>query len=409
MPVPPTSPGVDRRGIGVLAAAHVCSDLCQGAVPALLPFLIRDRGLTYAAAAALVLATSIGSSMIQPLFGYYADRIALPWLMPAGVLVGGVGIALTGLAPSYEWTFAAVVVSGIGVAAFHPEAARYANYVSGSRRASGMSVFSVGGNAGFALGPILVTPLVLLFGLPGTLLLAVGPALVALALLHELPRLMGFRPAAASTGRGGGARADAVGPFVRLTAAVSVRSAVYFGLQAFVPVWFVSRLGGSEAQGNAALAVMLVSGAVGTLVGGRVADRIGRRPVLVASMAVLTPLIGAFLLAGPGTAVALLALIGFAVVANFSITVVMGQEYLPSRLGLASGVIVGLAIGIGGLVAAGLGALADAFGLQAALWTVAALPLLALALSLTLPSAATPDRAPSPATAAPPRIRPTAP
>lgn len=382
-------------------------------MPALLPFLIRDRGLSYAAAAALVLATSIGSSMIQPLFGYYADRIALPWLMPAGVLVGGTGIALTGLAPSYEWTFAAVVLSGIGVAAFHPEAARYANYVSGSRRASGMSVFSVGGNAGFALGPILVTPLVLVFGLPGTLLLALGPALVALVLVRELPRLMAFRPAAGSAGPGGReGRPDAIGPFVRLTAAVSVRSAVYFGLQAFVPVWFVSRLGGSEAQGNAALAVMLVSGAVGTLVGGRVADRIGRRPVLVASMAVLTPLIGAFLLAGPGTAVALLAPIGFAVVANFSITVVMGQEYLPSRLGLASGVIVGLAIGIGGLVAAGLGVLADAFGLEAALWTVAALPLLALALSLTLPPAATRRSATSPAaqaTAAPAGVKPTAP
>jgi FSR family fosmidomycin resistance protein-like MFS transporter len=168
---PVHKPGVDRRAMATLSAGHMLTDIAQGAIPALLPFLIVERGLSYAAASALILAATISSSVIQPLFGHISDRRSLPWLMPLGPALGGIGVALIGIAPSYPWTFAAVLVSGIGVASFHPEASRFANYVSGARRASGMSLFSVGGNVGFALGPVVVTPLVLIFGLSGTLFL----------------------------------------------------------------------------------------------------------------------------------------------------------------------------------------------------------------------------------------------
>src|SRR5215218_3828345 len=168
---------VDRRAMATLSAGHLFTDLNQGAVAALLPFLVAERGLTLAAAGALVLAATVSSSVVQPLFGIFSDNRPLPALMPLGVLLAGVGMALVGVAPSYPLILLCVILSGIGVAAFHPEAARFANYVSGSRRARGMSFFSVGGNAGFALGPALATPLVLVFGLPGALFLAL-PALV---------------------------------------------------------------------------------------------------------------------------------------------------------------------------------------------------------------------------------------
>ena len=113
--------------------------------------------------------------------------------MPLGPALGGLGVALAGLAPTYPLTFAAVVLSGLGVAAFHPEGSRFANYVSGARRASGMSLFSVGGNVGFALGPVLVTPLVLVFGLHGTVFVLIPTWLMAGVLVHELPRLKTFR------------------------------------------------------------------------------------------------------------------------------------------------------------------------------------------------------------------------
>src|SRR5437899_1273365 len=187
---------VDRRGMTVVSAGHLFTDVSQGAVPALLPFLKSHMHLSYAAVSALVLAATISSSVIQPLFGRYSDRRSLPQLMPLGVLFGGLGIALVGVAPNYGLVFLAIVVSGIGVAAFHPEGSRFANYLSGSRRASGMSLFSVGGNVGFALGPVMVTPLLLAFGLHGTLFMAIPTTLMALVLLHELPRLGTFRRAA---------------------------------------------------------------------------------------------------------------------------------------------------------------------------------------------------------------------
>src|SRR5947209_13163672 len=179
--------------MATLSAGHLFTDVAQGSVPALLPFLIAHDHLSYAAASALVLAATISSSVIQPLFGHVSDRLSLPWLMPLGPALGGLGVALAGLAATYGLTFAAVVLSGLGVAAFHPEGSRFANYVSGARRASGMSLFSVGGNVGFALGPVLVTPLLLVFGLHGTAFLLVPTWLMAAVLVRELPRLRGFR------------------------------------------------------------------------------------------------------------------------------------------------------------------------------------------------------------------------
>ena len=382
---------LDRRGMAVLSGGHTFTDMGQGAIPAMLPFLIAGRGYSYTAAAALVLAATASSSIVQPLFGAASDRRSLPWLMPGGLVLTGVGLGLSGIAPNYWLTFAAVVLSGLGVAAFHPEASRYANYVSGARRATGMSLFSVGGNAGFALGPVVVTPLVLLLGLPGMLVAGLLPVLMALAMWRELPRLRTFRPDARSAPSSGGPEEevpDQWGPFARLAAAVGVRSVVYFGLSTFVPLYFVAELGASTADANAALAVMLVAGAAGTLVGGRLADRIGRKPVFAVSTLALTPLILAFLAAPNRTvAVVVLAAIGAMIIATFSVTVVMGQEYLPNRIGVASGVTLGLAIGVGGLGAAGLGALADRTSLTTAMYVIAFVPLVAAALALTLPKA----------------------
>ncbi|MHB1836321.1 MAG: MFS transporter, partial [Solirubrobacteraceae bacterium] len=164
---------VNRRAMAVLSAGHMFTDVGQGSIPALLPFLLVRDHLSYASASALVLAATISSSVIQPLFGHISDRRSLPWLLPLGPLVGGLGIGLIGIMPSFGLTFAAVLVSGVGVAAFHPEGSRFAHYVSGERRSSGMSLFSVGGNIGFALGPAIMTPAVLTLGMHGTLVVIV--------------------------------------------------------------------------------------------------------------------------------------------------------------------------------------------------------------------------------------------
>src|SRR5690349_9588306 len=381
---------LDRRGLAFLASGHAVADLCQGAVPALIPFLISERGYSYSAVGALLLFVTVGSSVIQPAFGALSDRLSMAWLMPVGVALAAIGVGLAGIAPSFALTALSVGIGGLGVAAFHPEGARYANYASGSRRGTGMSFFSVGGNAGFALGPILITPAVLAFGLSGTLVVAALPLVIALVLAFELPKLKArtAQEAAASAARirSGDRSEDDLGAFGMLTAVISVRSAIYFGLQSFAPIWFIREYGISEASANAFLAAMLVCGALGTLVGGQLVDRIGRRRVLVGSIVAQVPLLMGFILA-PSEAAAgvLLAAIGFVTVMSFSVSVVMGQEYLPSRLGIASGITLGLAIGMGGIAAALLGVLADATSLETVMWTIVALPWLGLLLARTLP------------------------
>jgi FSR family fosmidomycin resistance protein-like MFS transporter len=383
--------GVDRRAMATLSAGHLFTDVGQGSIPALLPFLIVRDHLNYASASALILAATISSSVIQPLFGHISDRRSLPWLMPIGPALGGLGVALVGIAPSYGLTFAAVVLSGIGVAAFHPEGSRFANYVSGARRSSGMSLFSVGGNIGFALGPALVTPLVLTFGMHGTLLVMVPTTLMALVLGHELPRLKTFR-ADLVGGRVQPTEAhDAWGPFAILGIVIALRSFVYFGLVTFIPLYYIHDLHTGNGTGSAALSVMLAGGAVGTLVGGPLADRFGRRNVLRGSMVVLPALIAGFLVSGPALAMVFAGLAGAATIATFAVTIVMGQEYLPGRIGVASGVTIGLSIGLGGVGAPLLGILADASGLRAVFEVVAGFPLLALVLAQLLPA-----RPPSP-------------
>jgi FSR family fosmidomycin resistance protein-like MFS transporter len=382
----PRLAGVDRRAMATLSLGHLFTDVAQGSVPALLPFLISRDHLSYAAASALVLAATVSSSVVQPLFGHVSDRYSLPWLMPLGPALGGLGVALAGLAPNYGLTFASIVLSGLGVAAFHPEGSRFANYVSGERRASGMSLFSVGGNVGFAVGPVLMTPLLLAFGVHGTVFALIPTWAMAAVLVHELPRLRGFRTDVVGGRVRRGRHEEAWGPFVVLAGVIALRSFVYFGLVTFIPLYYVAELHASKALGNGALTAMLLGGAAGTLLGGSLADRFGRRTVLTGSMLVLPLLVGGFLLSGPVVGLLFAALAGAATIATFAVTIVMGQEFLPGRLGMAAGVTIGLSIGLGGVGAPLLGLLGDAHGLKAVFEVIAGLPVLALVLVLALPS-----------------------
>ncbi len=178
---------------------------------------------------------------------------------------------------------------------------------------------------------------------------------------------------------------DAWRPFALLAVVISLRSFVYFGFVTFVPLYFIHVLHTSKTIGSAALTAMLIGGAVGTMVGGRAADRFGRRTVLRTSMLILPGLIVAFLLSGPALAMVFAALTGGVTIATFAVTIVMGQEYLPGRIGVASGVTIGLSIGLGGVGAPLLGLLADAHGLRAVFEVVAVFPLLCLLVAQRLP------------------------
>jgi MFS transporter, FSR family, fosmidomycin resistance protein len=368
----------------LLAAGHLGTDFANGALPALLPFFKDRFSLSYTLAAVLVLASAVSSSVIQPLFGLWSDRRGALWLLPAGVALAGIGIALAADAPSYWLVVVFVSVSGIGVAAYHPEGSKFAAYASGRRRASGMSAFSIGGNLGFAFGPLVATPLVLWFGFRGGLLLALPGLVIAAALFALMPFLRTFVPARETqrAALGGDDRPLALG---LLLAVIGFRSLAWWGLLAFVPLWEVS-LGHSKAYGNHLLSLMLLVGVIGTILVGPAADRFGRRPVLLASLATAGPLIFVFVTVGGVVGAVALAIVGIGIVGTFGLTMVMSQEYLPRHIGMASGLSIGLSIGLGGIAAVGLGALADTIDLRTALLVCAAAPVAGLVLTLLLPS-----------------------
>lgn len=372
------------RGILILSAAHVCDDLNQGALPALLPFFIAERNFTIAAAGGLVLAANVTSSVLQPLLGLHADRAGAPWLVPAGLFLAGTGVALSGLAPTYPLVLLAAAVSGIGVAAFHPEAARQVASLSGQRRGTAMGIFAVGGNIGFAIGPALATALQIAFGLRGTMGLvvpAVGMAVVLLATRQFIPKASGD-----SVDSGKAAERDRWGSFWRLAAVAVCRAFVFYGLNTFIPLYWIHVFGTSKAAGAAALTLMLAAGVAATLAGGWLADHVGRRRVVVWSHVLLFPFLLAFLGTGSAAvALALLVPIGVTLYAPFSVMTVMGQEYVPSRVATASGFIIGVAVTLGGLVAPVLGRIADLHGVHAALSTLLFVPLVGALIAATLP------------------------
>jgi MFS transporter, FSR family, fosmidomycin resistance protein len=374
---------MDRRAITTLSAGHGAVDFAAGAIPALIPFLVVEFGLDYAAAGVLMLALTASSSLVQPLFGLWSDRRGALWLLPAGIALAAIGTGLVAVAPSYALAVALTLVAGVGIAAYHPEGAKFAAYASDKRRASGMSRFNVGGNVGYALGPIVVTPLVLWLGLTGGVFAAVPALLVVIVLARALPRLETLRPVGGLVP--GSAGETRVGAMLILVGVIVLRSVAWFSLLTFVPLWVVSQ-GGSEGQGNRELSLMLVAGVAGTLLLGPVADHIGLRRTLLVTQAVLAPLILVFLEVGGSAGTLALMGVGFCVVGTFGITIVLSQLYLPRHTGMASGLSVGLAMGVGGVAAVTLGGLADTVDLETALVAAAAAPALGVVFCLLLPS-----------------------
>ena len=381
--------GIDVYAMAALTGGHFAVDLVSGSVPAMIPFLRERFHLSYALAAMLLLAVTLSSSLTQPLFGIYSDRRRALWLMPCGTLLAALGIGAAAVVPTFSLALALAVVGGLGMAAFHPEGAKCASYASGDRRASGMSLFGFGGNAGVALGALVTGQLVILLGARGGVL-AMTPVLAAAFILAGLmPRFAGPARTTLAGAVGGGASDDQPKAMRSLAIVIALRSIPWYTLLAFTPLWLAA-LGHSKADGNRVLFVMLLAGAVGTPLIGLLADRLGLRRVLTITQMLITPLMVVFIYIGGLTGVFALMLLAVCVVGTFGVTTVLSQLYLPKHLGVAAGLSVGLNVGIGGLVAVGLGAIADAVDLKVALTVSAIPPLLGVLYCLRLPLPARP-------------------
>jgi len=373
------------RLIALLALGHLVTDVAQGSLPAVLPFLKSAHHLSYAEAAGIMLVANVTSSIIQPGFGYLSDRTARRWILPTSIFISGVGIGLTGVAPGYLSVLALVLVMGLGVAAWHPEGYKTATGVAGDRKATGLSWFSLGGNIGIALGPPVITALITGFSLTGTLGLVVPAILVGGVMLLALPAVTRASAARQTRIAAGGAGANMPGAMALLIFVVTIRSWSQLGFTTFVPFYYVDYLKADPRLVGPLLFVFLGAGALATVVAGPLADRWGARTFMQWVFLAAIPFGVLFLeMRGP-LAFLMLGLFGAVLTSSFSVSVVLGQAYLPRHAGMASGLIVGLAIGTGGLGVTALGWIADHQGLPTALWISALLPLVGFVATRFLP------------------------
>ena len=371
----------------LLSCGHMVVDTYQGALPAILPFLKENLGLSYTVTGAILIVSSLTSSIVQPLFGFLSDKKEKAFLLPLGAFLAGVGFALVPMTQSYPLILLLVAVSGLGVASYHPEGFKTARFFTGERMATGMSVFSVGGNAGMALGPILALSLAHYFGF-SFLPWMVVPSLVFTVAIIVLRKTVAIPRAASSAMSGAKSPLSrgALRVLIVLICVIVMRTWTQIGLVTYIPFYYINFLKGDPVLAGRIVSLFLLGGAVGTLVGSPLADRWGHRFWLRFSMfgsALLFPAI--FFFEGFMLLVTVTVL-GMILISTFSVTVVMGQNLLPGHLGVASGLMVGFAIGAGGIGVTLLGVIADHFGVLFALKSIGILPFAGFLFSLMIPS-----------------------
>jgi MFS transporter, FSR family, fosmidomycin resistance protein len=376
------------KPIWILSLGHLITDVNQGALPAMLPFFIITYDLSYTAAASIVFAANLSSSIIQPLFGYAADRLSKPWLLSAGLILAGTGLGLTGLCENYQLIVILAIISGIGIAAYHPEAARLVNFEAGNQKNTAMSIFGVGGTIGFAIGPFLITTALLQWGMKGSLILLLPVSVMAIFMTTQFASFKSIVKNKADNNKNVSSDLGKENwwAFIRLTIVIIGRSIIFYGLNTFIPIYWINHLHQSKIQGSLALTIFAGSGILGNLAGGNLADKIGQKKVILTGFLGLAILLPTFsFISNPQVSMLLMFPIGLILYASYSPSIVLGQNYLPNRVGLSSGITLGVAISIGGAVTPAIGKIADIYGIWYGITSVACLPLLIFLVALSLP------------------------
>jgi len=362
---------------------HVWVDTSQGILPVVLVKLKELFSLNYFQVGLVMMVLNLTSSVIQPVFGYVSDHLCTGWFVPVGILWTALMIGLLGWAPSYPVVVLLVGFAGLGTAAFHPRAMMAVYLISGSRRGLGAAIFTTGGNLGFALGPIVGSLLVLGLGMHATLGLLI-PGLLLFLVIFFYPGDFLKREAVRQDASPGDLQEN-VRPIpwkslIAVCLIVTLRSWVYLSFITYLPM-FLQTQGVHLKTASLMLTLFLVGGAAAGLYGGHLSDRVGRRGVIWVSH-LIYPLLASMMILSKGPGQWILALTsGAALLASFSVTIVLTQELLPRHLGLASGLILGLGFGTGGLGSALSGYLADKLGLYQTVWILAFAPLLAVILT----------------------------
>jgi len=378
---------MNKKALAILSSGHLVTDINQGALPALLPFFKAALNLSYTMSGTILLASNITSSIVQPLFGHLSDKRPVAWFLPVSPLIACLGLALTGTIISYPFIILSVVICGLGIASYHPEGFKTAYFFTGDKRASGMAIFSVGGNLGIALGPIVAITLVTHFGLPGTLWMILPGILIAAILLFNMSTLSD-PVASAHKESSKGARTPLSSmqkkAFLILIAIATIRAWAQFGLASYIPFYYIDYLKGNPLYAGKLVSTFLLAGAFGTLVGAPVSDRWGHKRFLSTTLILSFPLFILFYYSSGFMSFVFVGIAGMVLNSTFALTTVMAQAILPQHLGMASGMMVGFSISAAGIGVTLLGSIADTWGVPLAIKTVFVLPLISFVLSLLI-------------------------
>ena len=371
----------------VLSLGHLVTDIYQSALPAILPFLKENLSLTYTMAGVILMAANFTSSLIQPLFGFLSDRQEKAFLLPLGCLCAGLGFSLLSFPSSYALILMLVIVSGFGIASYHPEGYKTAHFFTGEKRVTGMAIFAVGGNLGFALGPIIAIYIIKYLGF-SSLPVIIVPSVVFVAIIIYYWRDISITELKKDrTAEKAVAQERLKGAYMSLSIVIAIvimRSWTQMGLMSYIPFYYINHLKEDPLYAGKLVFVLLLAGVIGTLGGAPLADRWGHKRYLTLSMFLSTLILPLIFIIDGYMLFVVMGLLGMTLISTFTVTVVMAQQLLPKNLGVASGLMVGFAIGAGGICVTLLGVIADHFGVPVALKSIMILPLAGFLLSAFL-------------------------
>ncbi|MGY3714497.1 MFS transporter [Sutcliffiella cohnii] len=380
----------------VIGFVHLLNDALQSVVPAMFPILQGSMALTFTQIGLIGFALNFTSSLMQPLVGMYTDKRPSPYALPIGLCFSFIGIVGIALANSYWLIIVSVLLIGIGSATFHPEGSRVAYMAAGNKRGLAQSIYQVGGNSGQALAPLIAAIILIPFGQRGALSFTVVAGLAIILLLYiakwysneiKNVRTVSIKKKSHSNNTETNKKHKKIIVFsiLLLIFLVFARSWFHAGITSFYAFYIINEYGLTITEAQIYIFIFLATGAVGTFFGGPLADRYGKRNIILLSMLGSAPLALLLPFVGPFTAYILIGIIGFIILSSFSVTVVYAQELVPGKIGTVSGLIVGLAFGMGAVGSVALGWLADLIGLTNTIIFAACLPFIGL-LTFFLPS-----------------------
>src|SRR5699024_1460441 len=364
---------------------HLLNDSLQAVIPAMFPILEQSLGLTFTQLGLIAFSLNMVASVMPPVIGMYTDKHPIPYALPIGLASSMLGMLGLALAPNFSWILISVIFIGFGSATFHPEGSRVAYLAAGPRRGLAQGIFQVGGNAGQASAPLITALVLVPLGQFGSIWFTLIAGLAVLLLLYiakwykqQLIAIENDRSKNKHITQKKAPKKALRNAIIVLIFIVFARSWYHNAIGNFYIFYAIEQYDLTIAKGQLYIFTFLFMGAIGTFLGGPLADRFGKRTIILLSFVIPAPFALLLPYVNATISLLLLAIIGFALMSSFSVAVVYAQELIPGKVGTMSGLIVGLAFGMGAIGAIVFGSTIDAIGLTTTMTIVALLPLLGL-------------------------------